>query len=195
MLFWWHCYATAIVAPPPSRRNIPLRPSITRLYAAGRKRNTFGYGKRPCPRITSHHETSILTNSCFSFPFLLAPTHPINCHLPVTATIAISVSCFLAVRYYATVIAAPPPSRGNIPLRPSITQPHATGRKRNTFGYGKRPCPRITSHHETSMLIIFCVSFPFLLASAPQLRPHVQQNAGNQGGQQSCGSFCFVLRE
>ena len=81
-----------------------------------------------------------------SSPVLQTPT---SCHLPATAT-SFPFRFFKIDRhYYATSIAAPPPSRGNTPLRQSITRPHAAGRKRNAFGYGKRPCPRITLHHET----------------------------------------------
>ena len=46
--FLAHYYATAIVAPPPSRQNIPSRPQVAWWHAAGRECNAFGYGKCLC---------------------------------------------------------------------------------------------------------------------------------------------------
>ena len=71
------------------------------------------------------------------------------------------VSRLSAGQFFAETIAAPPLSRWNTPLRPSITRPHTAGRKRNAFGYGKCLChdTRYSVMSRYSPIRAFCCGF------------------------------------
>ena len=91
----------------------------------------------------------------------------------------------------ATTIAAPPPSRGHITLRPQVARRHAAGRERNAFGYGKCLLSHQSMNRDLSILTNLFVFSHLLRVPAPQLRSQVQQQRGGR----LCVLFCRVLAQ